>query len=344
MKTLKIGLIAPVAERVPPKKYGGTERVVSAIAEELVQRGHDVTLFASGDSVTSAKLESVSPQGLREMKITDAYGVNIPTLLNVGLAYSRQVEFDILHDNVNPFSIPAAVIAKTPVVMTMHGVFTEINHDLYNLPGLNIVSISDSQRRFAPDLNYLETVYNGLEMEHYPFSATHDNYLIFVGRISPEKGTHYAIQVAQKLGMPLIIAAKLDSVHRDYYRRKVKPHLSETIKWIGEVGEEERNQLFSRAYASLHPVVFPEPFGLVLIESGACGTPVVAFNQGAIPEVIQDGQTGFVVNTVDEMVEAVKKVNTIDRAFCRKYVLENFSAKRMVDEYLKVYEKLLDKK
>jgi glycosyltransferase involved in cell wall biosynthesis len=339
---MKIAQIAPIAESVPPKRYGGTERVVSALTEELVRRGHEVTLFASGDSQTSAKLESVYPRGLRDARMKDIYGVNEWTLLNIGLAYELQDEFDIIHDHVAPISVPVANIALTPVVMTMHGAFTTENRRLFQtLKSPSIVTVSQSQAFPVPGINHAGTVYNGLSMEHYPFSETHDNYLLFVGRISMEKGVHFAIETAQQLDMPLIIAAKLESHDRPYFRDYVEPRLSDRITWIGEVDEEQRNKLMSKARAFLHPVTWREPFGLTLIEAMACGCPVVAFNRGSIPEVVVTGKTGFVVEDLEGMVDAVANIDQIKREDCRAHVLKKFSVKNLTDGYEAIYKRLV---
>lgn len=341
---MRIAQIAPIIERVPPKKYGGTERVVHALTEELVARGHEVTLFASGDSITSARLESVYPKALREARIKDIYGLNIFTILNIGVAYERYAEFDIIHDHNGHVSLPAANISQTPAVMTYHGPFTPgIRRVFSALRNPYIVTISRAQSYPAPDLHYAGTVYNGLPMEDYPFSAEHDGYLLFVGRLSMEKGVHHAIAVAQELDLPLIIAAKLDPIDKPYFHQYVEPHLSETIEWIGEVDEGERNRLMSKALCFLHPVTWREPFGLTLIEAMACGCPVVAFDKGSIPEIIRHAETGFVVPEVEVMIDAVESIGSIDRAACRAYALENFSAKKMTDGYEAVYEKVLRK-
>jgi glycosyltransferase involved in cell wall biosynthesis len=340
---MKIAQIAPIIERVPPKKYGGTERVVYHLTEELVKLGHDVTLFASGDSMTSAKLVSVYPHALREAKLRDLYGFNVWTLFNIGEAYVRQKDFDIIHDHNGHISLPTANISTTPVVMTMHGPFTPENRHIYRtLNNPHLVTISNSQA-VVPDLNYAGTVYNGLELEHYPFSNTSEGYLLFVGRISMEKGVHNAIELAINLNMPLIIAAKLEDVDRSYYQAYVEPYLSESIRWIGEVDEVERNRLMSKATCMVHALTWREPFGLTLIEANACGCPVVAFRMGSIPEIVAHGKTGFVVDTLEEMIDAVLKIHEIDRAECRRYVLENFNAHRMAVGYEELYKKILKK-
>ncbi len=354
---MRIAQIAPIVEPLPPKKYGGTERVIYHLTEELVRRGHEVTLFASGNSKTSAKLVSVVPRSLREMpEEQDIYGFNVHSLLNMGLAYARQDEFDIIHDHNAHMGLPTANVAvgRTPIVMTWHGPYDK--HMTRYFQMLNrpcLVSISNSQAQLAPgNLNFLGTVYNGLKMEHYPFSKKPGEYLLFVGRLDPEKGVHHAMDVALALKRPLIIAAKFDETvpHlREYFLREIEPRLKahpELLSWIGEVDEEARNRLMAGALCFLHPVTWPEPFGLTLIESMACGTPVVAMGLGAIPEVINHGRSGYVVHTVPEMIEAVRKVERgeIDRAECRRWALSQFNAQRMADGYEALYRKAISLK
>jgi glycosyltransferase involved in cell wall biosynthesis len=338
---MRIAQVAPIVERVPPKRYGGTERVVSALTEELVKRGHEVTLFASGDSITAAKLEAVVPRGLREARLKDPYGFNYFTLLTIGTAYGMQDQFDIIHDHMFPLSLPTANMARTPVIGTMHGPFTVENRRLFQtLRNPGIVSISNAQAFPAPNINHLGTVYNGLALSDSPFGEVADDYLLFVGRISMEKGVHLAIEVAQELDKRLIIAAKVENVDRPYFKEYVEPWLSERIEWIGEVDEEKRNELMSKALCFLHPVTWREPFGLTLIEAMACGCPVVAMNRGSIPEVIQNGVTGYVVEDVEGMIAAVEGIGNIDRKACRDHALANFSVEKMADGYEAIYEKL----
>lgn len=338
---MRILQLAPIAERVPPKKYGGTERMVHALTEELVRRGHEVTLFASGDSQTSARLESVYPRALREAKIKDVYGTNNFTLLHIGLAYELQDEFDIIHDHLAPLTLPTANLSTTPVVMTMHGPFTSENRRLFEtLRGPHIVTTSQSQLYPLPTINHAGTVYHGLSMEAYPFGQVAGEHLLYVGRISAEKGVHFAVDVAQVLDWPLILAAKVEPADLPYFRQYIEPRLSDRIRWLGEVDEEERNLLMSRARAFLHPVVFREPFGLTLIEAMACGCPVVAFNRGAIPEIVKTGVTGYVVEDVEGMIDALHAIDAIDRAACRAHALEHFTVERMTDGYETVYRTL----
>lgn len=339
---MKIAQIGPIIERVPPKKYGGTERVIYALTEELVKRGHEVTLFASGDSITSAKLVSVYPQSLREANMPNLYGYNALTMFNIGLAYKMQKEFDIIHDHNGHLSLPAANLSSTPVVITLHGNLTEIDKELFS--SLNkpyLVGISESQLRGIENLNTLGFVYNGLDLAPYPFSDSHDGYLLFVGRISEEKGVHFAVEAAHRLSLPLIIAAKLDDGDAPYFEKKVAPGLFGNVKWVGEVDEQERNRLMSRAMCLLHPVTWKEPFGLTMIEAQATGCPVVGFNRGSVPEVVLHGKTGYIAENFDGLLESIKNLDKISRAECRRHVLLNFTAERMTDGYEEIYNKVL---
>jgi glycosyltransferase involved in cell wall biosynthesis len=345
---LRIAQIAGVAERVPPKGYGGSERVIYNLTEGLVKRGHEVTLFATGDSETSAKLVPIYPRSLREAKVDNAYGSNILGLLNIGYAYDRQNQFDIIHDHNGWLSLPTANMAKTPVVMTMHGpIGMEEKRIFENLNKPFLVTISKAQASTAPNLNYAGNVYNGLDMEDFPFSGKDEGYLLFVGRISREKGLHHAIEVAQYLDLPLVIAAKLNKVADapqdvQYFKDYIEPKLSDRIRWIGEVDETTRNELMSKALCLLHPITWREPFGLVMVEAMATGTPVVAFNLGSVPEIVQNGKNGFVVSNIEEMITAVANIKEIDRKYCRQYALENFNANRMVDGYEEIYRKVIN--
>jgi glycosyltransferase involved in cell wall biosynthesis len=342
-RRLRIAQVAPIIESVPPKKYGGSERVVHALTEELVKKGHEVTLYASGDSQTSAKLVSVYPRSLREARMKDLYLMNDLTILNTGIVYKTEEKFDIIHDHNAPFSLPIANMSRTPVVITMHNHFTVTNRYLFQtFTRAHLVAISQSQADSAKNAKVSGVIYNGLSMKHYPFSLKSDGYLLYVGRISPEKGLHHAIEVAQILNTPLVIAAKLDPKDMQYYKEYIEQSLSnEYVKWVGEVGEKERNELMSKALCLLHPVTWKEPFGLSMIEAMATGCPVIAFNQGSIPEIIEDGKTGFIVHDIQEMVEAVMRIDTIDRYECRRHVLFKFNAQNMTDSYEKLYYKIV---
>lgn len=339
---MRIAQIAPLFERIPPRKYGGTERVVYALTEELVRRGHEVTLFATKNSPTSAKLVSVVDQALRGSARKGLYCLNEWLLFNIGVAYSQQNEFDIIHDHNGFISLPTANVARVPIILTWHSTFTPSHKKILGeLRKPYLVAISKAQIKNTHGLNIIGTVHHGLNMEHYPFVNNLGKYLLFVGRIAMDKGVHFAIKVAQKLDKPLIIAAKLDREDDEYFCRYIKPLLSDKrIKWVGEVAENKRNKLMSKALCLLHPVVFKEPFGLTIIEAMACGCPVVAFNKGSIPELVKNGKTGYIVNNVNEMAKAVSKTDLINRIDCRRFALTNFTVEKMVDEYEKIYSKV----
>jgi glycosyltransferase involved in cell wall biosynthesis len=340
---MRIAQVSTIATRVPPKGHGGTERVVYALTEELVRRGHEVTLFASGDSITSAKLESVYPVNLRETDIEPLYGINTVFLHHLGHAYKLGQDFDIIHDHTGCSGLPFAELSKTPVAMTLHGLVPPMHQPLFKeFRKANLVAISHDQQKDHLDYNTVGVIHNGLAMDEYPFSSENDGYLLYVGQISEAKGTRYAVEVAERLKLPLIIAARLDKreKYQSYFKTYVEPHLNEKIRYVGEVGEVERNQLMSKALCFLHPGTWREPFGLTLIESMACGTPVIAFGNGAIPELVEEGKTGFIVSNADEMVDAVGNIGQIDRTYARQYALKNFSAARMASEYEALYKKL----
>ncbi len=345
---MRIAQIATIVERIPPPKYGGTERVIYHLTEELVKKGHDVTLFASGDSITSAKLVSVYPISLRRAKVKDLYGFNIHSMANMGLAYSMQDQFDVIHDHNPHMSLPTANLATTPVVMTWHGpYFPDMREYFSNFPKTNLVSISNAQAASAPELRFVGNVYNGLDLENCSFSKNHKGYILYVGRIDMEKGTHIAIDAAAKLKKKLIIAGKLDDeiphikeYFVKYVRDRLKKH-KKYVTWVGEVNDRQRNNLMKNSLCLVHPITWPEPFGLTLIESMACGAPVVAYNLGSIPEVIQHGQTGFVVDNFKQLLAAINRTDTLNRERCRSYAVANFNAKRMADGYEAVYKKVL---
>lgn len=339
---MKIAQIAPIVESVPPKKYGGTERVISVLTEELVRRGHDVTLFASGDSQTTATLSSVCPQALRQAGISEHRERNGMSLLHIGRAYERAADFDIVHDHCGVFSLPTANICKTPVVQTMHGAFYDHNKTLFQeLSKPYLVTISHDQAKAAAHIHSLGTIYNGLPLHQYPTARTASDYLLYVGRITPLKGTHVAARIAHEMKLPLIIAAKLEPAEEEYFAREVEPYLSDTIQWIGEVTEAERNDLMNKARCFLHPGLWREPFGLTLIEAMACGCPVVAFDRGSIPEIIEHGKTGFIVHSMTQMKQAIERATSLDRVYCRDHALRTFSVRRMVDAYEALYKHIL---
>ncbi|SFI10061.1 glycosyltransferase family 4 protein [Planctomicrobium piriforme] len=339
---MKIAQVSPLHESVPPRCYGGTERIVSYLTEALVEMGHDVTLFASGDSKTSADLCSVVPQSLRlDEKRKDPVIYHMLQLAEVARAAHK---FDIIHFHTDFLHFPLFRHIDTPQLTTLHGRLDlddlmPIYDEFSDMP---VVSISDSQRKPLPQANWFATVYNGVPEETYDFQAQPGKYFAFVGRVSPEKGTHRAIEIALRLGIPLKIAAKIDPVDREYFETEIKHHLDNPlIEYLGEVNESQKNVLLGGALAALFPIDWPEPFGLVMIEAMACGTPVIAFRHGSVPEVMVDGVTGFVVDTVDEAVAACQRLGEIDRRACRNHFEAKFSSARMAEGYLAAYRKLI---
>lgn len=341
---LRIAVLAPLVESVPPSLYGGTERVVSLLTEELVRRGHDVTLFASGDSKTAGNLVAVSPSGLRlDHQIRDyaAY-----TLVGLGEAYNQAGNFDLMHNHNDYLAFPMARLVDTPTVTTTHGRLDlqEVRRFYSLFPEQRLVSISHDQRSWLPDANWVGTAFNGVAMEHFHARETPGDYLVFLGRISPEKRPDRAIEIARDVGMRLVIAAKVDPVDQEYHEHAIAPLIrahGDLVEFIGEVNEHEKDDLLGNAYAYLFPIDWPEPFGLTMVEAMATGTPVIASRNGSTPEVVQDGVSGFVCNTVKEMIEAVPRVATLDRLECRRYAERTFSAEAMADAYERVYRQVL---
>lgn len=337
---MKIAQIAPLYESVPPKLYGGTERVVSYLTEELVRLGHEVTLFASGDSLTTARLESGCAKALRLTRCADPLAHHM-ILLDKVLA--KASEFDVLHFHTDYQHFPATRNLQLPAVTTLHG-----RLDLPDLVPLYqqfdrvpLVSISQAQRRPLGRVNWVGNVHHGLPMNLYRLQAKPGEYLAFLGRISPEKRPDRAIQIAKKAGMKLKIAAKVDAVDRKYFESTIRPLLDDPdVDFLGEINEQEKNEFLGKAYAYLFPIDWPEPFGVSMIEAMACGTPTVAFCCGSVPEVIEDGVTGFIVRNEDEAVKALDRVSGLSRARCRATFERRFTACRMAKDYLSIYEAL----
>jgi glycosyltransferase involved in cell wall biosynthesis len=342
---MRIAQVAPLAERIPPIAYGGIELVVALLTDELVRRGHEVTLFASGDSQTLAKLESVYPRATRTDPSIKDYNAYLTLELN--RVYQRANEFDIIHSHVDYPALAYANFVKTPTVHTLHGQFYNDNKQVFaQSKNQNYVSISNSQREPLPELNYVATVYNGIDLNSYKFHPESDRepYLAFLGRVSPEKGPARAIEIAKRAGWRLKMACKVDDVDREFFESQVLPHVDgEQIQLVGEISQEEKSNLIGGAVATLFPINWREPFGLVMTESMATGTPVIAMSMGAAPEVIADGKTGFLCNNIDEMVAAVSKVAALERHPCRQHVLDNFGVAQMVDGYEEVYRQVLEK-
>lgn len=338
---MKIAQVAPLIESVPPRLYGGTERVVSYLVEELVQQGHDVTLFASGDSRTSARLVPVTPQALRLGCCQD---VLAPHVLLLEEVLRQAPSFDVIHFHIGQLHFPLARRHLRAHVTTLHG-----RLDLPELRPLHAefddvpcVSISDAQRRPLPEANWVATIHHGLPPDLLPFSPRHDGYLAFLGRVSPEKRVDRAIAIARACGQRIRIAAKVDPADSVYFERDIRPLLDDPlVEFIGEIGERDKAAFLGGAKALLFPIDWPEPFGLVMIEALACGTPVVAVRGGSVDEVLDEGITGFVVDDVEGAVAAVERVERLDRRACRSTFERRFSARRMTLEYVELYERLI---
>lgn len=342
---MRIAQIAPLYERVPPVLYGGTERVVYALTEELVRRGHDVTLFATADSITSARLVPMAEAGTRLAGVKDPLSLHLAMLDEI---YAQAEQFDVIHSHVDVLAFPFARGAAVPTVHTMHGRLDLPEHRrvLSRFTDQHLVSISHSQRAPVTDLplRWAGTVYNGVRLRHFPFRAEPDDppYLVFLGRISPEKGPIEAVQVARAVGLPLKVAAKVDPADADWADEHFFPLLDGPgVEFLGEVDEATKAALLGGALATLFPIRWPEPFGIVMAESLACGTPVIALPGGSVDEVLVDGVTGFICQSLEEMAEAVSRVSRIDRAACRARVVGRFSAAAMADGYEAVYERVL---
>ncbi|BAZ82059.1 glycosyltransferase family 4 protein [Sphaerospermopsis kisseleviana CS-549] len=343
---MRIAQVAPLWERVPPPAYGGIELVVGLLTDELVKRGHEVTLFASGDSLTLAKLVSVHPRALRLDNTVKDY--SIYELLNLASVYEQSAEFDIIHSHAGHTPLAYTKLVETPTVHTLHGIFTPDNEKIFKYAKKQpYVSISDAQREPRLGLNYISTVYNGIDVSSYEFypQPVDPPYLAFVGRISPEKGTHLAIQIAKKTGWQLKIAGKIDRVDIEYFEQEIKPQIDgKQIQYLGEANHAEKNTIMGSAYATLFPITWREPFGLVMVESMASGTPVIAMRMGSTPEVIADRETGFLCNNIQECIEAIEQIERLNRYACRRYVEKHFSIKQMTDGYEAVYKQILKEK
>ena len=340
---MKIAQVAPLWESVPPKLYGGTERIVSYITEELVRMGHDVTLFASGDSETAARLEAVCPQALRLN--TGIFNRDAPMIMLQERSLGATGDFDVIHSHLDFLGFPLARRNPLPVVTTLHGRLDlpELQPVFREYADMPLVSISDAQRQPLPWANWHATIYHGLPRNLYSFHPQPQQYLAFLGRISPEKRPDHAIEVAKRTGIPLRMAAKVDPADLQYYLTEIEPLLDHPlIEFIGEISDEEKDNFLGNALALVCPYDWPEPFGLVLIEALACGTPVLAYRRGAIPEIIDNGVTGFVSENLSEMAEAVGRLSEIDRRRCRDAFEERFTADRMARNHVALYKRIIE--
>ncbi len=335
---MRIAQVAPLYESTPPRLYGGTERVVSYLTEELVHQGHQVTLFASGDSITAAELIAPCERALRlNPDCRDPLAYHMIMLDEV---FRRAEDFDIIHFHVDYLHFPISTRMRTAHLTTLHGRLDlpELAEVYRHFPEVPLISISDAQRRPLWWANWRATIAHGLPRDLYSPEMNPGKYLAFIGRISPEKRVDRAIEISKRVGMPIRIAAKVDKVDVEYFDRKIKPLLDHPlVEFIGEIGEREKQELLGGAYALLFPIDWPEPFGLVMIEALACGTPVIAFRNGSVPEIIEDGTTGFVVTSLEQAADAVRRVDSLRRADCRRSFEKRFTASRMAGNYVAEY-------
>jgi glycosyltransferase involved in cell wall biosynthesis len=333
---MKIAILAPVAWRTPPLHYGPWEQIASNIAEGLVKKGLDVTLFATGDSITAGKLDAVCEKGYEQDRNQDA---KVLECMHISNLMEKASHFDIIHNNFDFLPLTFSAFIKTPIITTIHGFSSQKIVPVYKKYNAttHYVSISNADR--SPELDYLATVYNGVDTRDFEFIPTPENYLLYFGRIHHDKGTAEAIDIAKKSGHKLIIAGIIQD--ECYYKERIEPRLNEQVVYTGHAGPEKRKKLLGKAMALLHPINFDEPFGLSVAEAMLCGTPVIAFNKGAMPELIRHQQTGFLVNNVNEAVEAVSRISGINRLDCHRWALSEFSSDKMVDDYLELYQKIL---
>jgi len=335
---MRIAVLSPVSWRTPPRHYGPWEAVVSLLTEALVQSGLDVTLFATGDSQTSGNLVAVCPRPYSEDPSVDP---KVAECLHISELFERAAEFDLIHNNFDFLPLTYSGLVRTPVVTTIHGFSSPAIipvYRKYNDRG-HYVAISESDK--SPELEYVATIHHGIDVAQFPFREAPGDYLLFFGRIHPDKGVHEAIQVAQQAGVKLVIAGIIQD--RDYFATRVEPHIDgTTVEYLGSVGPDQRADVLGHALALLHLISFEEPFGLSMVESMACGTPVIAYGRGSIPEIVRHAQTGFIVADIEAAVEAVAAVRSIDRFDCRGDVERRFSHTLMAQNYVNVYEKILN--
>ena len=333
---MKIAVLAPIGWRTPPKHYGPRESFVSLLVEGLVRRGVEVTLFATADSTTSACLQAVCPHGYQEDRSLEP---KVWECLHISELFEQGDDFDLIDNHFDFLPLTYSAMTSTPIVTTIHG-FSSANilpvYRKYN-GRVHYVSISEADR--SPELSYETTIHHGVDLAQFTVNESQGQYLLFFGRIHPEKGAREAIEIARRFDMPLKLAGIIQDER--YYRDEVEPLLNDHVEYLGTVGPDERNRLLGGAYALLHPIAFAEPFGISAVESMACGTPVVAFRRGSMPELIAHGRTGFLCETLEEAVEALHNTSRIDRGECRRWVEERFTADRMVNDYLRVYERVV---
>jgi len=333
---LKVAVLSPVAWRTPPRHYGPWEQIASTIAEGILKKGADVTLFATGDSITAGKLQSICASGYEEDRSQDA---KVLECLHISNLTEQAGEFDLIHNNFDFLPLTYSRLISTPMITTIHGFSSPRIIPVYKKYNdtSHYVSISNADR--SPDLNYMATVYNGMDPQNFDFVAKPQDYLLYFGRIHHDKGTYEAIQIAKKSKRKLLIAGIIQD--EGYYKNKVEPELNDQVQYIGHAGPDKRKELLGNALALLHPINFNEPFGMSVAESMLCGTPVIAFSKGSMPELIDHEKTGFLVNNIDEAVNVVNQLNGIDRSYCRDWAVSKFSSDKMVDDYWALYNKIV---
>ena len=336
--SMRIAVLSPISWRTPPRHYGPWESVVSLLTEELVHMGLDVTLFATGDSQTSGKLVAVCPRPYSEDHSVDP---KVAECLHIAEVFERSADYDLIHNHFDFLPLTYSGLVETPMVTTIHGFSSPAIIPVYRKYDAlgHYVAISEADK--SPELDYIATVHHGIDVAQFPFSGAAGQYLLFFGRIHPDKGVHEAIQVAKQVGIKLVIAGIIQD--QEYFAARVKPHIDGTsVEYLGSVGPDRRANVLGGALALLHLISFDEPFGLSMVESMACGTPVIAFARGSIPEVIRDSETGYIVDDIEGAINAVAAISTIDRSVCRTDVEERFSSTRMARDYVRVYQMILN--
>ena len=336
---MRIAQLCPLWETVPPPAYGGIESVVTHLTEELVRRGHEVTLFAAGNSRTTAELRAVVACNLRAMP--DLHFPHFYEWVHVAAALRCAEEFDVIHNHHGELAMAFSAFCPTPMLTTNHGPLIPDAGLVWDQYQGYYNTISHAAKVGLPDRNYLGVVYNGIDIESFPFRTEKEDFLLFLSRISPEKGPHHAIEVARALGRQLLIAGKVDRVDREYFAKEIEPRIDgRQIVFLGEADARLKRDLFARATCLLHPITWPEPFGLVMVEAMACGTPVIVFRRGSAPEIVIDSETGFVVDSLDQMIAAVDQLHHISPHRCREHVASRFSVSQMVDGYEALYRRI----
>ena len=335
---MRIAVLSPISWRTPPRHYGPWESVVSLLTEELVRLGLDLTLFATGDSQTSSKLVAVCPRPYSE---DDSVDPKVAECLHISEVFERAADFDLIHNHYDFLPLTYSALVKTPVVTTIHGFSSPSIIPVYKKYNARSHYVAISEADKSPELDYLATIHHGINIAQFPFLEAEGKYLLFFGRIHPDKGVREAINVAQRVGIKLVIAGIIQD--QDYFAAEVEPHIDgSTVEYLGSVGPDQRASVMGHALALLHLISFEEPFGLSMVESMACGTPVIAFARGSIPEIIRHGETGYIVEDIEHAVNAVANVRSIDRSACREDVEQRFSHTRMARDYVDAYEKILN--